>query len=164
MLEHLHSAAVELEISLLRMLPDMCAEDVYNFWTSLQLHEHLHHLAQRIRGRYSVEVYTDILMRWIGSYAAQFRPPVLTSLTDANPSAIRNDANVSTLNRRKRGRPAKLSSHAKQSALEARSNGKSPEEVTAILYDVKYPTRRQISNSYANLANYKRTLGALLAE
>jgi hypothetical protein len=63
MLEHLHSATLELETSLLRAVPGACAEDVFNFWTSAQVHEHLHNLAERISGRYSVEIHIDILMR-----------------------------------------------------------------------------------------------------
>src|SRR5580704_4658596 len=154
MLEHLHLAAAELETSFLRMLSGVCVDDVYNFWTCLQVHEHLHNLAQRIRGRYSVEIHTDILMRWIGSYTAQFRPPSLTSLTAASQLAESNHLSVAI--RRKRGRPAKLSSQAKQRALEAKLNDASAKEVAKILYDVKYPNPEQIKNTYSILDHYRK--------
>jgi hypothetical protein len=103
----------------------MRARDIYNFWTSSQVHEHLHNLAERIRGRYSIEIHIDVLMLWIGSYAAQLQPPPFTGLIAADQSAIQIDVNVPN-NQRKRGRPAELPLETKQLAMEAKLEGKGP--------------------------------------
>jgi hypothetical protein len=76
-MEHLRLAVLELEDCLIRAIRDLTVADVYNFWTSLQTHRHFQKLTSRIRERYSPgindHVLFSILMRWIGSYAAQFR-------------------------------------------------------------------------------------------
>lgn len=94
LVEHLYCAAVELETSLLRVLTNVCATDVYNFLTSLQFHEHMKRLAERISGLYpagtNIEVAFSNITRWIGSYAVQYRPALLPGMSDPQVSTVQN--------------------------------------------------------------------------
>jgi hypothetical protein len=81
LLEHLRYACIELETALFRVLSDVSAADVYNFWTSLQLREHLKLLATRLSGLIyrgdDMHLALGIVGRWVGVYSVQFRPPVM---------------------------------------------------------------------------------------
>ena len=89
LLAHLFKASRELESCLLRAMGELSTADVYNFWTSLQVHQHLRGMDGAIGDLYSETTNTpldkDLIIRWIGSYAAQFRPslPASTPLADS---------------------------------------------------------------------------------
>jgi len=60
----------------------------------------------------------------------------------------------------KRGRPPTLSDERKAAAQEVKNEGRSNRDAAAVLYDVKFPSRKQVTNVSSILGRYRKKTAA----